>query len=72
MVTALEYRHVPTGTLAVLAQRLGEVWASPSTWYRLAAQVDELIHTGVLRRLQSRLWELSGSVVPQRRRGRPA
>ena len=33
MVTALEYRHVPTGTLAVLAQRLGEVWASPSTWY---------------------------------------
>src|SRR5213083_581305 len=72
MVTALEYRHVPTGTLAVLAQRLGKAWASPSTWYRLAAQVDELIHTGVLRRLQSRLWELSGSVVPQRRRGRPA
>jgi putative transposase len=35
MVTALEYRHVPTGTLAVLAQRLGKVWASPSTWYRL-------------------------------------
>jgi transposase InsO family protein len=35
MVTALEYRHVPTGTLAVLAQRLGKVCASPSTWYRL-------------------------------------
>jgi Integrase core domain len=35
MVTALEYRHVPTGTLALLAQRLGKVWASPSTWYRL-------------------------------------
>ena len=35
MVTALEYRHVPTGTLAVLAQRLGKVWASPSTWFRL-------------------------------------
>src|SRR5262249_41298312 len=31
MVTALEYRHAPTGTLAVLAQRLGKVWASPST-----------------------------------------
>jgi putative transposase len=29
MVTALEYRHVPTGTLAVLAQRLGKVWAQP-------------------------------------------
>jgi putative transposase len=35
MVSALEYRHVPTGTLAVLAQRLGKVWASPSTWYHL-------------------------------------
>ena len=34
-MTALEYRHVPTGTLAVLAQRLGKVWASPSTWYHL-------------------------------------
>src|SRR5262249_10676336 len=35
MVTAVEYRHVPTGTLAVLAQRLDKVWASPSTWYSL-------------------------------------
>ena len=35
MVTAPEYRHVPTGTLAVLAQRRGTVWASPSTWHRL-------------------------------------
>ncbi len=34
-MTSPEYRHVPTGTLAVLAQRLGAVWASPSTWYRL-------------------------------------
>ena len=38
MVTAPKYRHVPTGTLAVLAQRLGTVWASPSTWYRLVRQ----------------------------------
>ena len=29
MVTSPDYRHVPTGTLAVLAQRLGKVWASP-------------------------------------------
>src|SRR5215472_479717 len=36
MMTAPEYRHVPTGRLAVLAQRLGKVWASASTWYRLA------------------------------------
>ena len=35
MVTAPEYRPVPTGTLAVLAQRLGKVWASSSTWYHL-------------------------------------
>jgi len=35
LVTALEYRHVPTGTLAILAQRLGKVWAVPSTWYHL-------------------------------------
>ena len=35
MVTSEEYRHVPTGTLAILAQRLGKVLASPSTWYTL-------------------------------------
>ncbi|MEO2015041.1 MAG: hypothetical protein ABGZ53_11795, partial [Fuerstiella sp.] len=35
VVTADEYRHVSTGTLARLAQRLGKVFASPTTWYRL-------------------------------------
>ena len=35
MVTSQDYRHVPTGTLSVLAQRLGKVFASSSTWYRL-------------------------------------
>ncbi len=35
MVTSTEYRHVPTGRLAVLAQRLGRVHASATTWYRL-------------------------------------
>ena len=35
MVMSPEYRHVPTGTLDVLSQRLGGVSASPSTWYRL-------------------------------------
>jgi transposase InsO family protein len=38
MVLSPEYRHVPTGTLAVLAQRLGRVSASASTWYRLVRQ----------------------------------
>ena len=32
-MTSDEYRHVPTGTLARLAQRLGKVFASASTWY---------------------------------------
>ena len=35
MVTAPDYRPVPTCTRAILAQRLGRVWAAPSTWYRL-------------------------------------
>ena len=35
MVTSEAYRHVPTRTLARLAQRFGKVFASGSTWYRL-------------------------------------
>ena len=35
MVLSEDYRHVPTGVLAILAQRLGKVFASPSTWHRL-------------------------------------
>ena len=35
MVTYDEYRHVPTGVLAIFAQRLKNVFASASTWYRL-------------------------------------
>ena len=35
MVTSQEYRHVPTSGLARLAQRLGKVFASSATWYRL-------------------------------------
>ena len=34
IATSQEYRHVPTGTLAMLTQRLGKVYASASTWYR--------------------------------------
>jgi putative transposase len=36
MVTSDEYRHVPTATLAILAQRLAKVFASASTWHLLA------------------------------------
>jgi putative transposase len=38
MVTAEEYRHIPIGSLALLAQRLGKVYASASTWIRLVKQ----------------------------------
>ena len=38
MVTAGAFRHVPTGRLALLAQRLGRVVASPTTWYRLVRE----------------------------------
>ncbi len=34
MATSPDFRHVPTGRLAMLAQRLGRVVASPTTWYR--------------------------------------
>jgi len=36
MVTSDGYRHVSTGVLARLTERLGQVFASPSTWYRLS------------------------------------
>ena len=38
MVESPEYRHVPTGRLAILAQRLGRVFAAPATWYRLVRE----------------------------------
>ena len=38
MVTSQEYRHVPTSRLAILAQRLGRVFAAPSTWAKLVRE----------------------------------
>jgi len=38
MVTAEEYRHIPLGSLALLAQRLGKVFASATTWARLVKE----------------------------------
>lgn len=35
MVESEHYRHVPTGRLAVLAQRIGKLYASATTWWRL-------------------------------------
>jgi len=36
MVESPQYRHVPTGRLAILAQRLGKVFAAPAIGYKLA------------------------------------
>jgi len=38
MVTSPDLRHVPTGRLALLAQRMGTVFASPTTWCRLVRE----------------------------------
>ena len=38
MVMSPEYRHVSTGRLAILAQRLGRVFAAPATWYKLVQE----------------------------------
>jgi putative transposase len=38
MVLAPEYRHMPLGTLARYAQRIGKVFASASTWAKLVRQ----------------------------------
>lgn len=38
MVTSDDLRHVPTGRLALLAQRAGAVFASASTWLRLVRE----------------------------------
>ena len=38
LVESPEYRHVSTGRLAILAQRLGRVFAAPATWYKLVRE----------------------------------
>ncbi|MFC1611426.1 transposase [Myxococcota bacterium] len=38
MVTGEEYRHMPLGTLALYAQRIGKVFASATTWAKLVRQ----------------------------------
>ena len=38
MLESPAYRHVRTGRLAIFAQRLGRVFAAPTTWYRLVRE----------------------------------
>lgn len=40
MVTSEQHRHVPIGTLSVLAQRMRRVFASATTWHRLIRKHD--------------------------------
>src|SRR6516162_8963111 len=78
MVTAPQYRHVPTGTLAILAQRLGTVWASPSTWYRLVRQHGWRrprlrVHpakpkVGLRTTRADEMWHIDTTVIPLARR----
>ena len=68
-VTSPDYRHVPTGTLAVLAQRLGKVWASPSTWYRVGWRRPRMrVHpakpkTGLRTTRPNEMWHIDTTVI---------
>lgn len=73
MVTSDRYRHVPTGRLAVLAQRVGNVFASPSTWYRLVRdrgwrrprhrQHPASPKVGVRAKVPDEIWHIDTSAV---------
>ncbi|MDF1700777.1 MAG: DDE-type integrase/transposase/recombinase, partial [Planctomycetota bacterium] len=73
MVTSPTFRHVPTGRLAVLAQRLGTVFASASTWYRLVRERGWRrprlrIHpagpkVGIRANKPNELWHIDASVI---------
>ena len=72
-VTGEEYRHVPTGTLAILAQRLGKVFASASTWRRLVKvhkwrRTRQRVHpakpkVGIRAMKSNEIWHIDTSVV---------
>ena len=72
-VTGEEYRHVPTGTLAILAQRLGKVFASASTWRRLVKvhkwrRTRQRVHpakpkVGIRAIKSNEIWHIDTSVV---------
>ncbi len=73
MVTSPDHRHVPTGTLAVLAQRLGKVFASATTWYRLVRERGwrrprQRVHPekprlGIRASAPNEIWHIDTSVV---------
>ncbi len=73
MVMSDDYRHVPTGTLARLAERLGKVFASSSTWYRLVRvhkwrRLRQRIHpakpkVGIRATRANEIWHVDTSLI---------
>jgi hypothetical protein len=73
MVEAAEYRHVPTGRLAILSQRPGCVFAAPATWYKLVGErawrrPRARVHPakpkdGVRARMPDELWHVDTTVT---------
>jgi hypothetical protein len=72
-VTGDDYRHVPTGTLALLAQRMGKVFASASTWRRLVRSHKwrrgrQRVHpakpkVGIRATKSNEIWHIDTSIV---------
>ena len=73
MVLAPEYRHMPLGTLARYAQRIGKVFASATTWARLVRERGwrrprQRIHppkptVGVRASRPNEIWHIDTSVI---------
>ena len=73
MVTATEYRHMPLRTLSVYAQRAGKVFASATTWAKLARQrgwrrprrrvYPEKPKTGIRATYPNEYWHIDVTVI---------
>ena len=73
VVLAPEYRHMPLGTLARYAQRIGKVFASATTWARLVRERGwrrprQRIHppkpnVGVRASRPNQIWHIDTSVI---------
>ena len=73
MVTATEYRHMPLRTLALYAQRAGQVFASATTWPKLVRQrgwrrprrrvYPEKPKTGIRATQANEYWHIDATVL---------
>jgi len=67
MVTSGEYRHIPTATLAILAQRIGRVYASATTWFRLVRHY-KWVHpaqpkVGIRASSSNEIWHVDTTII---------